>query len=66
MKCYTYWPPLFSGCFSELILPVPWTLMLLIDLRVREWEMAIIKATLSDDILVPRQERTIEAIQVRN
>jgi len=50
-------------CFSELILPVPWTLMLLIDLRVREWEMAIIKATLSDDILVPRQERTIEAIQ---
>ena len=49
---------------TELVLPVPWTLMLLLDLRVREWEMAGIKATLDDSVIVPRQERAMEQIQV--
>ena len=38
--------------------------MLLLDLRVREWEMAGIKATLDDSVIVPRQERAMEQIQV--
>jgi len=50
-------------CFSELILPVPWTLMLLMDLRVREWEMRVITALVDDNTVIPRQERTLDIIQ---
>jgi len=53
-------------CFSELILPVPWTLMLLMDLRVHEWEMAIIRATVDEDVHIPRQGRTIDVIEALN
>ena len=50
----------------ELILPVPWTIMLLMDLRVKEWEMTIIKATVDENVLIPGQGRTMDVIGVRN
>jgi len=50
------------GVFMELILPVPWTIMLLMDLRVKEWEMTIIKATVDENVLIPGQGRTMDVI----
>jgi len=50
-------------CFSEMILPVPWTLMLLMDLRVWDWELAVIRSTVQEDVIIPRQERVFDRIQ---
>ena len=47
-----------------MILPVPWTFMLLMDLRVWEWEMAIIRASVDEDVIIPRQQRIFDVIQV--